>query len=1105
MLKFSHPVRLDDVAKRIYFQDRDTAARQEAELSMRDEDRDEQPEAAVLRATPRAPLPSGRTWDLIVEDVREQTSGNGLPYLRRVPLGITTPLGLKWLAAFNLPLEKPLVRARFDDYLDPATVTRDTVSIDPSVPNLKVRADDEDLVLEGDFDLAKHYEVTVKPGVKGRRGYGLAAASRWGATFRPKASAIFFPDARISERAALGLRFSFLQVHTGALRWRLAAVPLEKLAAVGKRTREFEQAKPNPFGGPPETNDLGIEIPQPTVLLVDAFGLETRAEGTFPASAGEAETLRDIRWTPPDGKGVPSGAYLLEVDGPAWDGKGSVGHRSLVFFSESIITEKRTPDTVLARVAGMADGLPRPGLTVRAVSSSNYEVARATTDADGVARFASASLTPPANQKGGESAVTFIADAPEGPSIATIDGESFEDVYFPDPPAHPPTGERTRAIVITDRSLYRPGHTVRIKGIVRTTRADKSEHGKLHIPAGQSVHWSISKSSEGESVIQGDTEVDEDGGWEAKWDIPAGAKLGDYHLTSALKRESKPADDGSDDDNGSSNGSAELHVQDYKVPLFEVAATSDPVAPPESKSSTCKVHGGYFSGQPVAGARVSWRVHWERSDQNSVPQGGAKPDDEDRYSDNEPMLTEYDQFSERAVTSPPELSMAESKGEAKTDGKGDAEIRVDLPPNLPGARYTARWEIAVTSADGQSVASSASPTQILMRQPVLLGVGSMDKVTEGQPLAPKTVRVLLGAFDALDKPTRARDAKVELFRVGTKTVREDVAPFVVRYRNTPLYKSVKTATVAQVGPESFVDMGIGDAGRYAAVVSAPGLNPVSTEIFVAGPGEDEVPVETPTTLQVLHPEKKEYTPGEKGGADHPLTRFRRGVGEHRNRPGVEHGARPAAGQHDAHRISGEARVRSGRHGGGLPRAARRHRPIARRALRLGQAARAADPDRLLEVKPTRWSLPARAPRRGGARVGARGQRGPGRRRGGRDGLGRGRRRSWPWENGKPRTSTAGFYPGSAAPGENLRRPARIPPGHLAPEPVPKGVRGRRRRRGVRQQGSCARISSRSRTGRTGLKTDADGKRAKSSPCNAPDNLTRYRLTRRGADPGRAVR
>ncbi len=872
VLKFTYRVRLDDAARRIYFQDRDSHARQDAELSLHEQDRDDEPEAAVLRAIPLAPLAGGRTWDLIVEDVREQASGVSTPHLTSLPLGFTAPLRLKWLGAFNRPLEKPLIRGRFEDRLDPATVNRDTVTLTPPVSNLKIHADDEDVVLEGDFDLTKHYEVTVGPAVKGRRGYGLAAPARWGATFRPKTSALFFPPDRLNERAALGLRFSFLQAHTGALRWRLAAVPLEKLPTVEKRLREINQPRNNPFTGEPDTDDAGETVIPPSPLVVDTFGLETRAQGTFPASAGEAEELRELRWSPPGGKGVPPGAYLLEIDGARWDGKGDVANSVLMFFSESVLTEKRTPDHVLIRVAGMADGLPRPGINVRAISTSNFELARATTDKDGLARFSATDLEPPKDKNGGEKAYSLVADTPEGPSVGSLDGIGLDETASPEKREHPLKGQQPHGVVFTDRSLYRPGQTVRIKGLVRTVEADGSEHGKLHIPAGQAVHWKIVNNDHAYGIVQGDATADAEGGWDAQWAIPIGTKLGDYYLECASEQARAQAENSAGIDIPD-QGETTLHIQDYKVPLFEVAATADPVAPPDSRDTICRVRADYFSGQPVAGARVSWRVTWSRDDYGSVAQGGRREDPAELPDRDEPTLNQDDHFSERAVTTPTtDNTPPEAKGEVRLDDKGEGGLHAEMPLNLPGARYQARWEIAVTSADGQSVAASNPPTQTILRQPVLLGITTLG-ATEDRPdtavgfppppgLPPLSVRVLLAAYDALDHPASARDVRVELFRVGTRTVRETVAPFVVRYHNTPQYTSLKTTTVPQVGPDSFVDFAAGEPGHYVAVASAKGLLPVSTEIFLAGPGEDEVPVETPTSLQVLRSDKKEYVPGD---------------------------------------------------------------------------------------------------------------------------------------------------------------------------------------------------------------------------------------------------
>ena len=880
VLKFTYPVRLQDAAGHIYFQDRDSHARQPADLALREEDRDdEEAEAQVLSASPRAPLPPGHTWDLVVEDVREQGTGAPTSYLKRIALGTTAPLELAWLGAFNLPLEKPLIRARFDDSLDPATVTKDAVRLEPAVPNLKVHADGEDIIVEGDFDRTKHYQLTVQPTVHGRTGFGLAAPLTRGATFRPKKSAIFFPSGDIRQRALLGLRFSFLQAHTGALRWRLASVPLEKFALVQSRLREFGPSKKNPVSGNLEVDDADQEVPQPTQLLVDTFGLPVRGEGTVPASQDEAESLRELRWTPPGGAGVAPGAYLLEVDGPCWDGKGIVGNRSLIFFSETVLTEKRAPDTVLARLAGMADGRPRPGVAVRALSQSNFEVARATTDRDGIARFTNADLTPPTGERGGESARTLVADTPEGPAVSTLDGDSLDNTATPEPPKTPPAPVVTRGFVLTDRSLYRPGQTIHIKGLIRLADTADGDGGDkpLRVPAGRKVTWSATRSESEEPLAGGETTLDAEGGWSADWALPADLKLAEYAIDCTLggdktkddAKQTDTADDTDQDDGSDTIQAATVRVQDYKVPLFEVAAQDAPGGAGKPQAA-CRVRADYFSGQPVVGAKVAWRVHWDRRDYLTRSQPYEEGVEDDNPADSAPAFQLDDTQSEHAkANSGDEATPPETRGEAKLDAHGAAELIAPPPPNLPGARYTARWEVAVTSADGQSVAAANPPESTVMLQGVLLGVSlaTVDPgLTGNPPLPADTVRVRAGAFGADDRPVRTGGVKVEVFHVGNKTVRENVAPFVTRYHNVPRYESVFTKTLPAINPETVsIDVPVKDKGRYVAVLTAPGLRPVSAEEFMSGTREadtgDEVPVQTETSL-VLRSEKPDYAPGE---------------------------------------------------------------------------------------------------------------------------------------------------------------------------------------------------------------------------------------------------
>ncbi len=60
-------------------------------------------------------------------------------------------------------------------------------------------------------------------------------------SFRPKHGAILFPERQIRQRSVLGLNFAFYHVNTTELEWRLAAIPLEKLAGVLDRERGVHQ------------------------------------------------------------------------------------------------------------------------------------------------------------------------------------------------------------------------------------------------------------------------------------------------------------------------------------------------------------------------------------------------------------------------------------------------------------------------------------------------------------------------------------------------------------------------------------------------------------------------------------------------------------------------------------------------------------------------------------------------------------------------------------------------------------------------------------------------------------------------------------------------
>ena len=321
-LESTYAVQLAEAAEHIYFQERDSHERFPVEIIQTTEEKNAgPPEGTGFRVAPRAPLPVGHTFDLIVNGLLDAKSRRPLRYLEVIPVGKTKPLKVEWVGAFNHALEEPMIRIKFNDDIDPVEATPERIHVEPAVQKMKLLASGSEVDITGSFDTTQRYKVTISPELKGDRGFGLAAESRWGATFRPKESCLVFPSSQVFARARQELRFAFFQINTPQVTWKFARIPAEKLSAVTARVRDFEKDATDPVTGKvvidPRT---GFSKQFQTELLVDAFQLPVSASGTFDATSGDIETRRDVHCTPPTNEGF-AGAYLFEANASLPDGR----------------------------------------------------------------------------------------------------------------------------------------------------------------------------------------------------------------------------------------------------------------------------------------------------------------------------------------------------------------------------------------------------------------------------------------------------------------------------------------------------------------------------------------------------------------------------------------------------------------------------------------------------------------------------------------------------------------------------------------------------------------------------------------------------------------
>jgi len=812
-LESSYNVRLTEVAEHVYFQDRDSRQRFPVEVILRtDEKLTEQPEAEDFGVEPRQPLPMGHTYNLIVNGLLDAKSRQPLPYLKVIPVGKTEPLKIEWVGAFNHALEEPVIRIKFDDDIDPSEATPDRIRIEPEVKEMRLLASGDEVAVKGQFDLTQRYRVTISPELKGEHGYGLAVESRWGATFHPKEPCIVFPASQIFLRARPELRFSFFQVNTPPATWKLARIPLEKLPAVTARVREFEKNATDPVTGEAVVDPRTCFKKQfQTELLVEAFNLPVVASGTVEAATGDTETRRDVRCTASHGESL-GGAYLFEASSGLGDGR-IVGNRSIICSSDFILTQKRTPATAVIRVTKMSDAQSVPGITVRAVTNENIELDRAVTDKNGMAVFLHDKIFP--NKTPG--VFLFIADTASGPTLQFADGSAYSSSgggYVPP--------RRPRAEIITDRNLYRPGQVVKMKGIVRNVAGTG-----LVIPEQPGVNWRVTEGYEDRVVGEGAVSLSSYGGWEAEWNIPEKSKLGHFEI--------RCQNAGQDYD-----GRTSISVEEYRVPLFSVLVEA---ATEVGQTAHAHVSSAYFHGAPNVGARVHWKATWTASAESS----GEADDYKRRYNAYAEVGPSLDPYNEQIKT---------IEGDAKLDEHGFANLVCDSPfkDNAAIGRANVSWRAEVTSVDGQTIVGGEMAA--IFSNSTRLGI----KATE-RPGKDGGVNVSIDAVDKENAKIAGVPVHVDLFHVTTKTTKEQIAPFVFRYRNSDQF--AKVASQGAKTPAEFL-FPASKTGRYVVAASATDRKTalVSDETTLTGEEPAELPVQNQTSFKIEH-RTEAFTPGEK--------------------------------------------------------------------------------------------------------------------------------------------------------------------------------------------------------------------------------------------------
>lgn len=156
-------------------------------------------------------------------------------------------------------------------------------------------------------------------------------------------------------------------------------------------------------------------------------------------------------------------------------------------------------------------------------------------------------------------------------------------------PFTPPT-RQTKYFVFTDRPLYRPGDTVYFKSLLRD-----EDDVRYSIPIGQATVKMYDGYDEDDLIFEKQYTISSDGTVYGQHSLPTTAKTGYYRVEIEILQSTK--------------GSASFQVEHFRKPEYSIDVSSAQTEYVTGDTAQVTISGNYFSGQPLAGQKVTYQVY----------------------------------------------------------------------------------------------------------------------------------------------------------------------------------------------------------------------------------------------------------------------------------------------------------------------------------------------------------------------------------------------------------------------------------------------------------------------------------------------------------------
>ena len=351
---------------------------------------------------------------------------------------------------------------------------------------------------------------------------------------------------------------------------------------------------------------------------------------------------------------LEKGVYLVEAT------NGELRAYTVVIVTELGAVTKTAPGQALVFTADRRSGAPVADADVR-IWSDKKQNAQLKSDASGLAQ-----ATLPEGQY---QDVRVLAV--RGDDVAVVTPYSYNLSSNPQ--------DDWTGYVYTDRPVYRPGHTVHFKVILRTRSGERYK-----VPNGEQVQILVEDPTS-KPVLQNNFTLSAYGTVHGDLPLPVDAALGYYSLSVSGKGGQRYQATGG------------FHVEEYKKPEYEVKVTLAGPRVLQGNAIDATIEARYFFGEPVANANVKYVVHtaiyWSPFIERDEEEGNERGESGEGEGGEEV----YDYAGEQ---------ISEQSGKLDADGR----LKIRVPTTLNDRHFDVRYRIEgrVTDEGNREIAGHNS-------------------------------------------------------------------------------------------------------------------------------------------------------------------------------------------------------------------------------------------------------------------------------------------------------------------------------------------------------------------------------------------------------------